>query len=55
MPLGPRWVAAAAAAVVLALAPGAPADIPLELRFDGQAIDPKEKPDFTCYNYTLGR
>jgi tetratricopeptide (TPR) repeat protein len=55
MPLGPRWVAAAAAAVVLALAPGAQADIPLELRFDGQAIDPKEKPDFTCYNYTLGR
>ena len=48
MGAGPRWVAATTAAMVLALAPGVHADIQLELRFDGQAIDPKAKPDFTC-------
>jgi tetratricopeptide (TPR) repeat protein len=41
--------------MVLALAPGVHADIQLELRFDGQAIDPKAKPDFTCYSYSLSR
>lgn len=41
--------------MALALAPGAQADIPLELCFDGRALDPNVKPDFSCYNYTLGR
>jgi hypothetical protein len=30
------------------------AAIPLELRFDGRAIDPNAPPDFTCFNATLG-
>lgn len=55
MTLGRRWLAAVAAVAVLALAPGAQADISLELRFDGRAIDPKEKPDFSCFSYTLDR
>ncbi|MBI2492986.1 MAG: hypothetical protein HYV94_12965 [Candidatus Rokubacteria bacterium] len=55
MPPGPRWLAAGAAAAVLALAPGAEARIPLELRFDGQALDPQAPPDFTCFSYTLSR
>jgi hypothetical protein len=55
MGAGPRWAAATTAAKVLALAPGVHADIQLELRFDGQAIDPKAKPDFTCYSYSLSR
>ena len=55
MALRRGWLAAAAAAAVLALAPAAQADIPLGLRFDGQALDPEAKPDFSCYNYTLER
>jgi len=55
MALAPRWSAAVAALAVLVLACGAQADIPLELRFDGQAIDPKAKPDVSCYNDTLDR
>ncbi|MBI2157416.1 MAG: tetratricopeptide repeat protein [Candidatus Rokubacteria bacterium] len=55
MPPGPRWLAAGAAAAVLALAPGAEARIPLELRFDGQALDPQAPLDFTCFSYTLSR
>jgi tetratricopeptide (TPR) repeat protein len=52
---GPRWVAAAAAAMALALASGVHADIPLEMHFDGHAIDLKEKPDVSCYSSTLDR
>lgn len=55
MALAPRWGAAVAALAVLIVACGARADIPLELRFDGQAIDSKAKPDVSCYNYTLDR
>jgi tetratricopeptide (TPR) repeat protein len=50
-----RRFAVAVAAAVLALAPGAQARIPLELRFDGQAFDPTAPPDFSCFNATLGR
>lgn len=55
MTLGRRGLVAGAAAAVLALAAGAEARIPLELRFDGQALDPQAPPDFTCFNYTLSR
>jgi hypothetical protein len=44
-----------AAAVVLALAAGASAQIALELRFDGQPFDPKAPPEFTCLSAALGR
>jgi hypothetical protein len=40
---------------VLTPAPGAPADIPVELRFDGRPFDPVAPPDFTCFNATLAR
>ena len=40
---------------VLTPAPGAPADIPVELRFDGRPFEPATPPDFTCFNATLGR
>ncbi len=50
----PRWLAVAAAAF-LACATVAQADIQLQLRFDDQTLDPKAKPDFTCYSYTLNR
>ena len=53
MRAGPRWIAATTVAMVLALAPGVHANIQLELRFDGQALDPRAKPDFTCYSYSL--
>jgi len=53
MTLGRRWLAAGAA--VLALAAGAQARIPIDLRFDGQALDPQASPDFTCFNYTPSR
>ena len=42
-------------AALLACVTGAQANIQVELRFDGQAIDPKAKPDFTCYSYSLSR
>ena len=45
----------AAAAVLLACATRAQADIPLQLRFDDQILDPQATPDFTCYSYTLNR
>jgi hypothetical protein len=45
----------AAMAALLACVTGAQANIQVELRFDGQAIDPTAKPDFTCYSYSLGR
>jgi len=48
-------VAAAAVALQALVAPGAQADIRLELRFDGQAFEPKAPPDFSCFNSTLGR
>ncbi len=50
-----RLFAVAAALAVLALGPGAQARIPLELRFDGQALDPTAPPDFTCFNDTRAR
>jgi tetratricopeptide (TPR) repeat protein len=40
---------------VLALAPGAAAQIPLELRFDGRPFESAAEPEFTCFNATLGR
>jgi hypothetical protein len=55
MALAPWWRMAAAAAVFLACATGAQADIPLQLRFDDQILDPQAPPDFTCYSYTLNR
>jgi PAS domain-containing protein len=36
----------------LALAPGARAQIPLELRFDGSPVDPTAPPDFSCFSAT---
>jgi hypothetical protein len=54
--LSPRWWRVVAAmAALLACVTGAQANIQVELRFDGQAIDPKVKPDFTCYSYSLSR
>jgi len=50
-----RWCAVALAAAVLAPAPGAQARIPLELRFDGEAVEPTAPPDFTCFDATRGR
>jgi hypothetical protein len=40
---------------VLAHGHGAQAQIPLELRFDGQPFDPKAPPEFTCLSASLGR
>ena len=45
----------AAMAALLACVTDAQANIQVELRFDGQVIDPKAKPDFTCYSYSLSR
>jgi len=54
--LSPRWWRVVAAmAALLACVTGAQANLHVELRFDGQAIDPKAKPDFTCYSYSLSR
>ncbi len=39
----------------LALGPGAQAQIPLELRFDGEPVDPTAPPDFSCFSATQGR
>jgi len=48
------WLAAAL--LVLSLAPGAEGGaIPLDLRFDGQPIEPAAPPDFTCFNATANR
>src|SRR5512144_2201345 len=55
MALPPWRRIVAAAAVLLACATRAQADIPLQLRFDDQILDPKATPDFTCYSYTLNR
>jgi hypothetical protein len=49
------WRVVAAMAALLACVTGAQANIQVELRFDGQVIDPKAKPDFTCYSYSLSR
>jgi hypothetical protein len=51
----PRGAALLLAAALLALATGARAQIPLELRFDGQALDPAAPPDFSCFSGTLNR
>src|SRR2546425_6511929 len=51
----PRWSALAIAVAVLALTPGAHAGVPIDLRFDGQAFDPKAPPDFSCFSYTAAR
>jgi hypothetical protein len=51
-----RTLAAVAALLVLGQAPVAAAGgIPLELRFDGRALEPAEPPDFTCYSATANR
>jgi tetratricopeptide (TPR) repeat protein len=50
-----RWLVVAAIAALLACVTGAEANIQVELRFDGQAFDPKAKPDFTCYSDSLSR
>src|SRR4030095_6407787 len=49
------WRVVAAMAALLACVTGAEANIQVELRFDGQAFDPKAKPDFTCYSDSLSR
>ena len=51
----PRWSALAIAVALLALTPGARAGVPIDLRFDGQAFDPKAPPDFSCFSYTAAR
>jgi hypothetical protein len=38
---------------LLVQAPGALAQISVELRFDGQAFDPRVPPEFSCFNATL--
>ncbi len=48
-------LAAAAALLVLTLAPAAAARIPLDLRFDGQPLEPIAPPDLTCFSATAGR
>lgn len=55
MTSGARQFAGVVGVAVLALAPGAQARIPLELRFDGQAFEPTAPPDFSCFSYTRGR
>jgi hypothetical protein len=45
----------AATLAMLALAPAAAAQIPLELRFDGQAFEPTAPPDFSCFGETANR
>lgn len=52
---GPRWLATAAALAILGLASGAAARIPLDLRFDGQPLEPIAPPDLTCFSATAGR
>jgi tetratricopeptide (TPR) repeat protein len=49
------WLAVGAIAALLACVTGAEARIQVELRFDGQALDPQAKPDFTCYSASLSR
>ena len=46
---------AAAALLVLALAPAGAGTLPLDLRFDGQALEPTAPPDFTCFSATANR
>jgi len=54
-----RWrpwrLVSAAAATVLLLSSGARADIAVELRFDGQPLEPAATPDVTCFSATLDR
>ncbi len=51
-----RGLAAATALLVLTLAGAAGGgSIPLDLRFDGRALEPVAPPDFTCFSATLGR
>ncbi len=51
-----RRLRLAALVVMVALAPAAArAQIPLELRFDGQAFAPTALPEFTCFSATLDR
>ena len=52
--LGRRRLALITAVILLALAPGAQARIPLELRFDGQPFDPTAPPEFSCFDETRG-
>jgi tetratricopeptide (TPR) repeat protein len=51
-----RRVAAAVLLLTLGLAPAAAGgEIPLDLRFNGQLLEPTAPPDFTCYSATAGR
>jgi tetratricopeptide (TPR) repeat protein len=51
-----RRLAVAAALLVLGPAPAAAGGgIPLDLRFDGQPIEPTAPPDLTCFSATAGR
>ena len=56
---GPEGAAAplAVALLLLSLAPAAATAgvIPLDLRFDGQPLEPAAPPDFTCFNATANR
>ncbi|HET9854928.1 MAG TPA: tetratricopeptide repeat protein [Methylomirabilota bacterium] len=45
-----RWLAVALLVVSLTPAAAAAAVIPLDLRFDGQPIEPTAPPDFTCWS-----
>jgi hypothetical protein len=49
------WLALTAFVALLVCVAGAQASVQVELRFDGQALDPKAKPDFTCYSDSLSR
>ena len=51
----PRRLVLAVAAILPLLFGSAQADIPVQLRFDGQPLEPAAKPDFTCFSYTLDR
>jgi len=45
----------AVAAILPLLFGSVEADIPVQLRFDGQPLELAAKPDFTCFSYTLDR
>jgi tetratricopeptide (TPR) repeat protein len=45
-----RWLTRVLALAALAFGPSAEAGPVVELRFDGQAFDPRASPDFTCFS-----
>ncbi|HMH77594.1 MAG TPA: hypothetical protein VK547_13265, partial [Candidatus Udaeobacter sp.] len=50
-----RWLAVALLVLSLAPAVATAGVIPLDLRFDGQPLEPAAPPDFTCFNATANR